>query len=673
MEGRLFQALGLLMLTTLALVPEAKADEPSRTTPLHVQAAPLFGPGAPVGPGWFSCSLRLTNPGPGAIEGTIELQSSLNWYREPAVATTRAPFALADGSSVTLQLPTHGFFDTAPELVAVARDRRGTELTRVELSATRSEGPVLLSLAVPARFAHGVRDQPVHLAWRGDSGGYGTPTVRVTTPEVNSTSGDLVLPDRPTGYAAATVVVAPGSALARLGQAERQALADWVLGGGALALAVEQPEDLVRPLLQTFVGARAESTSPPPEIAERHVFEVPDPGSSTLEQHVERPSPDVAAALVGYRGGNLHASPWGAAASYGLGEIHLLAFDPFREPGVNDPWVHLQLVELLRHAYHRQAQVVLPHGISSLRQHGGGGSDSIRRLLDPNERTEWTIGAATLLLVLYALLAGPLTFRLAARRQRPLRALLYLPLWSLGAMLLIIILGVAAKGVHGQSRHLSLIEVGGGMTRGSITRFRAFFLAGSRELTVAAEEMGNVLDVLGATDRTIVVDRNGMRLEQLRTKSWQPVLVREDGFSGLGGGIALVPTGGDVTIVNRTGRDLVGVVVNRPDGAIFLIDRIPLASSAAASSGRKLAASVWSAREALPSGAEETLDDIEPDLGAAWQALDDYCSHGTEWWPAAAPVLIAQLAGGAGKTVDSGVELTHDRLLVRVVGWGGAP
>jgi hypothetical protein len=37
------------------------------------------------------------------------------------------------------------------------------------------------------------------------------------------------------------------------------------------------------------------------------------------------------------------------------------------------------------------------------------------------------------------------------------------------------------------------------------------------------------------------------------------------------------------------------------------------------------------------------------------------------------PVLLAQMDGGQGKTSDSGLRLESDRLLVRVVGWGGAP
>jgi hypothetical protein len=37
------------------------------------------------------------------------------------------------------------------------------------------------------------------------------------------------------------------------------------------------------------------------------------------------------------------------------------------------------------------------------------------------------------------------------------------------------------------------------------------------------------------------------------------------------------------------------------------------------------------------------------------------------------PVLIGQLDGGEGRVSDSGLRLDSDRLLVRVVGYGGRP
>ena len=56
----------------------------------------------------------------------------------------------------------------------------------------------------------------------------------------------------------------------------------------------------------------------------------------------------------------------------------------------------------------------------------------------------------------------------------------------------------------------------------------------------------------------------------------------------------------------------------------------------------------------------------------AWKALDDSVPS-LDWWPDDVPVVLAQLDGGEGKTSDSGLKLESDRVLIRVLGWGGAP
>jgi hypothetical protein len=66
------------------------------------------------------------------------------------------------------------------------------------------------------------------------------------------------------------------------------------------------------------------------------------------------------------------------------------------------------------------------------------------------------------------------------------------------------------------------------------------------------------------------------------------------------------------------------------------------------------------------------LDAIASGLSPAWQALETLCDD-TDFWPDDVPVLIAQLDGGEGKLSDSGLRVDVDRVLVRVIGWGGVP
>ena len=111
-------------------------------------------------------------------------------------------------------------------------------------------------------------------------------------------------------------------------------------------------------------------------------------------------------AFVGYEGGNLRSSPFGATAAYGLGEVVLLGFDP-RDPDVaRNPWVRTRLVELGRRAYERAPiSAVRPgevKGGAYSRSMGSRGSDRVRQLLDPNNTARWGIGLAALLICVYS-------------------------------------------------------------------------------------------------------------------------------------------------------------------------------------------------------------------------------------------------------------------------------
>ncbi len=74
--------------------------------------------------------------------------------------------------------------------------------------------------------------------------------------------------------------------------------------------------------------------------------------------------------------------------------------------------------------------------------------------------------------------------------------------------------------------------------------------------------------------------------------------------------------------------------------------------------------------------AQDFAPTIEADVkgaGEAWKAIDELIDNNVNWWPDDAPTLIGQLEGGEGKTVDSGLAVDFDRVLVRVVGFGGVP
>ena len=676
-------------LLLIALAVKAQVAPP-RTGPATVslEAFPILGTNAPTSPGWMTFAVRLDNPADARVEGNLELSSEVYGSGDTYRSVTRAPFSAAGRSVVTVQLPTHGYGPLPPSLSVRALDTAGQKLAETEVPALGLPGPLLVDLNTPSRIAPAVRGTGIPVtSRRGIRGSYGAPTVTVSSPQVNAATGDPVLPQRAAGYSSATVVLARSERLAKLQGVELTALADWVLGGGSLAVVVTRPEDLRGGPLEALLGGRALPADPPPSLLAAQVFEVvPDPAtggrghghgapSSTRMQRAA-PGQRVAADLVGYRGGNLRPSAWGASASYGLGEVHLLAFDATREPHVSDTWVRLQILSLLQHSWDRRADVVLPHAALGLEE---SGVREVRRKLDPNEGTRWAIAVAALLLLLYAVLAGPVNFYWAARKGRPLRALGTLPIWAAVAMAVVVLLGMAAKGIRGRARHVSLIEAGAGMGRAAVVRFRGFYAASADRLTVRAFERGGVLDVASREDqtqRTLVLDRDGARLEEFRAKPWETVAVREDGFVSLAGGLSVrVAPDGEIAVKNRAARDLVGVLLKVPGQAEpYYFDRIEDGALVKAAAGRRLKGvdlTPAACRALCAPKFAHDLDEASAGLGAAWKALEDAGGYEANWWPSDVPVLLGQLDGGEGRTRDSGLRLDADRVLVRVVGYGG--
>ena len=677
LPARLASLIGVLL--SLLLSPHwAKAD-----SALKLSAVSVLGANSPSVDGWGEIYVRLENSGITQFSGYVELRSAVVG-RSALRTLSRAPFSIAAKGRVNLLLPSHNLLRVG-EAKVVAVDARGVELGEDALPPLRTLDPLIFDLHSPSRVAPVLNAQPVPIRRRSGGYAFGSSTLSVTTPQTNATTSELVLPDLAAGYASTTLVLASGRTVSSLPAPALDALFSWVLAGGALALVVDRPEDLHSPWLEALAGGHVQSCAAARQLSQVAQFAVPVDtagkgsfGSAprvTLES--AKPSAELSATFFGLTGANLRVSPWGESASYGLGEVHFLAFNPDTELGASDPWLRLSLIDLVRHAWERASVVALPHGQASLDEPR---VESVRRVLDPNEGTRWTVVVSTLLLLVYAALAGPLNFYLAQRAGRPLRALLYLPVWAGIALASIVLLGILGKGVTGRARHLTLIEAGAGMARASITRFRGLYGARADDVTVRAAR-GSVLDVLGEADevsRDLLVDRDGLRLERLREKPWQVQVVREDGFSNLGAGVSLVlAPDGELTIKNRCARDLLGVIVKAPGQKFVYFPKLSDGQTVSLRQGRSLGTSA----SPSPSGAhplsvgyfQNQVEERAKGVGASWDALGSLTGADADWWPEDVPVLIAELDGGEGRTQDSGLRLDLDRVLVRVVGYGGVP
>ena len=667
---------------------------------VKMTVVPILGAGAPPGFGFSELAVRLDSTEKGIVRGVIEASTESPSYRSKEQgAVTSAEFVLTPGASTTLRIPVVA--QASWQLLVVAKTLAGSELSRESVRTFTSEQPTIVDVRAPSRLPAmlaGVLVRSHRLGAVSGSGSTGALAPSTSSPVVDATTGDPVLPDRPTGYAQASAVCFPSDVLSRLVGAELDALAGYVLSGGTLAVNIVRPEDLRHPTIVTFVGGVVEDVGAAKLLAQSRVLSedrrqgagsagaagspgwggsTGSSGSSSSPRSVQA-SPAVREALRLYAGGNLIPSDFGATAAYGLGEVHLLAFDPSSAVLADDPWVAGTMAELVRHAFDRSASIALPLG---------GGINrfafaEVRKQLDPNESSRWAIFVAAILLLAYSAITGPWSFLSASRAGKPLRALLFLPVFSFVTFVMVVAMGMVSRGFSGQSRRLSLVEIGGGMSRGSIHRFRGFFTPRATTMRVASTSLGSVMDLPNedSAPTRAVLHRGGMRLENVGTLPWETIVVREEDVLTLGQGITLGRRAdGDLDIVNRSGRQLRGVLAWVPKRGMFFHALVKDGASILGASGQNLGRTPSTSSHASTTlfdgfSAEAELDGLSPGLTDAWKSFEKTASRtgGPIFWPSDVPVVLAQLDGGEGIAEDSGLRIDRDRLLVRVLGYGGA-
>jgi hypothetical protein len=684
---------------------------PAKPPEVHVEIVPIINTSqaAPaLSWGWTELVVRVQNTSQKPARGMI--RASSQQFPDRRFFTASAPYSVGAGATAVVRVPAHAL--AYADVTAEVLDDELGQIATQRYSSSSQLSVVLFDTSESSRLRGAVHEAFIAPTFirpgtPTPSSGSGT-ALLIGSPRYDPTTGDPVLPDRAALYNNADAVLMRSDTLTRLTGVELDALAGFVLGGGTLALVIARPEDLRHPTLAALVGAEVQKTAVHSETLRPITLPAPYSSASKVIPSVANASDDLSPTLAGYAGGNLRGSTFGATASYGLGEIHLLAFDPTKKPGVDDDWARGRVVELARRAYDRRSTVVFrPGGVAPNRD-----LNSVRQVLDPNEGSRWAIAAAALLLCLYGVIAGPLNFSMASKKGKPLRALRYLPILSAAAFAIVVAIGVSARGITGRARHLTLVEAGAGMTKGAARRFRGFFTSKADELTVRTTDSGSLVSTAVMPDtadrrENLIIDRDGARLEEVSALPWQTVVVREDGFAALGEGIAIVREGAtDVAVINRSGRRMRAAVLwvpgagasaagaAAPGGSIGTADvryfsRIDDGARVLASAGADVTASTdgrhWYAQVQATTRAgsidvhqlyapylRPVLEGDAPGLGDAWHALEE-AADASDWFPGDVPVLLAQLDGGEGRASDAGLRLESDRLLVRIVGWGGKP
>ena len=618
---------------------------------VDISVNPLLGADAPAERGWQPFGVRLRGLGPGISRGNVELTNGSD-------VSTRAPFAVSAGEQLLVELYSHDGFGRGLEVVV--RDEDGTVAQRAPVPSLRGDSPLLVDLGRTARLEAALRGEHVAVrrfarAWAPTAG----LDLTVTHPLVDARSGDLQLPDRALGYADATVVLVSSDVLAALPEKKADVLVDWVYAGGSLAVTIDGESALGNPRLVALFGGRT-SLEPAKELAERLDFEMADPdgnspASASYSKNSAAPSEAVAAKLARPKGGKLSPTRYGSSRELGLGEVHALAFDPTSPAFVDDQWVRRSVVDLVRDAWDRRTVIVVAGDAAFDDAH----TDSTRKLLDPNEGSRWSIWFSAIVLVVYALLAGPLSFRRAARRGTPLRAFVELPIWSFSAAALIVLVGAFAKGGRARARRLSVVECGAGERRGAVVRFRALFASSADSLRVTATDPSSLLDITGSSHvgRAVLLGHDTAELVDLHGRPWETVLVREDGMIDLKGAVQFVGEGADLAVQNDLPRDLVAVVARVPDGDVRYFPRIRKGERVRLDRGKALALPP----SAVPAPLAPTLpsphrldayrfaslaDADVTGTSQAWSAVEDAGRDGSDFWPDDRPALIGELQRG---------------------------
>lgn len=437
-------------------------------------------------------------------------------------------------------------------------------------------------------------------------------SLRVGWATRDPSTGAPLLPTRTAAYEGVDVVRVTVPDLAALDDAEMLALSSFVLQGGTLLLTGATAADLDHPRVAPLVDK--------------------------------------------------HGVPFGRS-SYGLGEV---VFDTDGDGNV---------AAMVGRAHDRRALRAFPnHSIAD--EDDANDGDAIERALDPNESFRAALGASAALLVLYAILAGPVLHLRARRRGKPFAPLVGAPLLAAGAFGAVVGIGLVSRGVNGRARHIAIVEAGAGTSRATGVLYRGFFTNRRERLDVRALGPTSSLARLESGDTAadhLVADGRTLSLSDFVALPWQASIVRETGYArDLGGAVDVERRDGRLFVHNGLATSLVDVVVAEGDTARYFAV-VPAGATIDSAEGtpllghRNASATVhdlaaYRLRGNLP-------DPVAERVSARWR-LAEGLARGADFWPDENAVVLAEVDAPPGVRDDSGVALESDRLLLRVVGTG---
>jgi hypothetical protein len=298
--------------------------------------------------------------------------------------------------------------------------------------------------------------------------------------------------------------------------------------------------------------------------------------------------------------------------------------------------------------------------------------DSMRRTLDPNENFRPALGVAALLLIAYAIVVGPLLHRRARKRKKPMELLYTMPIASASAFVLILLLGVFTKGLHGRSRRLTFVDLTSGESEGNARTFRAFYSNRSSSFDIDASSKGALPRLVhtglgGEGEETLRVDGDTATLSNVTLPPWQTAVVIDDGRGSIDGAIDVDYT----SVHNGTPYTLRNVFVQQGEGACTFFTKISAGDKVAFSSGAPVwngcaAGSIYTPRQpAVYQISSMVPREESQDFSDVWNAVINQAGQ-VDVVPPNETVLFAEVEGKKGPSFDSGLYVDKSRTLVRV-------
>ncbi|MGZ3456580.1 MAG: hypothetical protein ACXVEF_43645 [Polyangiales bacterium] len=662
------------------------ANAKPRLDVAHVQ-----GKDAPWVVGWNEAVVTLDTGVDGlAFRGEVVIDSTYDRHGDSS-ATVRVPVSLAAGESARLLIP---FFLNPGRYPSVAlRTAAEGEIAAQSLTLTRPIESIASIVEIQGKDARGAKlidipsspgggfdDEgliappgtipptfPPHGGGKGFHVPAPMPTVspwlsglmaQVVTVQTAKESGDPILPDVSGGWSGAAVVVVPSDILARLQGRPYESLEHWVLSGGVLAVSVVREEDLRGANLKALLGEEVHLTSA--TASPTLTFS----GQNLTRGDVSKSGDD------------------GDWATHGVGQVWLLRRDPWSR--ALDPKSAKSLYAIWEHAaIRRRSLISLPAG-NGVRWYD---DDRMRHYLDPNHGFRPALGAAAVLIVIYAILVGPLVFARARKLGRPLSVLKVTPLLALGLFLLLVGLGKLGKGFRGRARNLAVIDVGGGQTKGAATTLRAFYLPDASGIDLVATRPVDTVHVVDPflDSGSIELDRGTLAVRGVRAHPWQTVVVAEEGARDVPGGIVLEGNGSRLTLINKTPWTLEHVVLHPETTPVApaksrYFEKVPPGGSVTLRDGIAVGRNVRPMQWEIQGSSKSPSPGIEPKdgnydeafdaLGAlvgGWQSTT--APGGADPLPTSQPIATCVVRTSGGK--ESGITIEKEAILIRVIGLGG--